>query len=39
MAQFKFNLSVIKQCITFIMTAGNLLITLIENIERSISNG
>lgn len=39
MAQFKLNLQVLKQCITFIMTAGNLLITFIENIERSIPNG
>lgn len=39
MAQFKLNLQFIKQCITFIMTAGNLLITFIENIERTLPNG
>lgn len=39
MAQFRINLSIIKQCISFILTAGNLLITFIENIERSFPNG
>ena len=39
MAQVKINLQMIKQVITFILTAGNILMSCIETIERSLSNG
>lgn len=38
MAQVKFNLEMIRQVITFIMTAGNVLIQVIDTIERNIKN-
>lgn len=37
MAQAKLNLQIIKQVITFILTAGNVLLQCIETIERSLS--
>lgn len=38
MAQIKFNLSMIRQVITFIITASNILLSVIDTIERSLSN-
>ena len=38
MAQFKLNLELFKQVITFILTAGNVLLTCIETLERSFTN-
>ena len=34
----KFNLELIKQVISFIMTAGNVLLSVIEQIERTVTN-
>lgn len=39
MAQIKFNLSMIKQVISFAMTACNVLLSVIETIERTVTNG
>lgn len=39
MAQIKLNLTMIKSVITFILTAGNTLLTVIETLERTIQNG
>lgn len=39
MAQIKLNLQLIKQVISFVMTAGNVFMQVIETIERSMQNG
>lgn len=39
MAQFKLNLQLVRQVITFILTAGNVLLSCIDTIERSFPNG
>lgn len=39
MAQFKLNLELVRQVISFILTAGNVLLSCIDSIERSFTNG